>query len=76
MTASSRSSVSPPRRLMVNGPPAQWERLPADDALDCAGRFQWFYHCHAPEESPGAAEHGHFHLFAKRALWEPSAGDA
>jgi hypothetical protein len=59
--------------LMTDRPPEQWERLPADDAVDRAGLFQWFYHCHAPEDRPGAAEHGHFHLFARRALWEPLA---
>ena len=63
------------RGLLANGPPAQWERLPRDDAVDRAGMFQWFYHCHAPEDRPGTAEHGHFHLFAKRALWEPRAGE-
>ena len=61
--------------LLADGPPAQWERLPADDAVDSSDLFQWFYHCHAPEDRPGAAEHGHFHLFAKRALWEPRVGE-
>lgn len=56
-------------RLLAGGPPRQWERLPADDAIDSAGLYQWFYHCHGPEDRPGDAEHGHLHLFARRALW-------
>lgn len=58
-------------RLLVDGPPTQWERLPPDDATDGSGLFQWFYHCHAPEDRAADAEHGHFHLFARRAMWQP-----
>ena len=45
--------------LLADAPPSQWERLPADDAVDVAGRYQWFYHAHAPEDRPAAPEHGH-----------------
>lgn len=55
--------------LLAGAPPVQWERLPADDAVDSAGRYQWFYHSHAPEDRPAGSEHGHIHLFARRALW-------
>ena len=56
--------------LLAGAPPVQWERLPADDAVDSAGRYQWFYHSHAPEDRSADSEHGHIHLFARRALWE------
>lgn len=56
--------------LLADGPPRAWDRLPADDAVDGAGLYQWFYHSHGPEDGRGLAEHGHFHLFARRALWE------
>jgi hypothetical protein len=56
--------------LLAGAPPLQWERLPADDAVDAADRYQWFYHAHAPEDRPAGPEHGHIHLFARRALWE------
>lgn len=59
--------------LLGGAAPAQWERLPVDDAVDRADLFQWFYHCHAPEDRPDSVEHGHFHLFARRAYWEPLA---
>ena len=49
--------------------PRQWQHYPEDDAIDEANGYQWFYHSHAPEDRPGAAEHGHFHLFARRQLW-------
>lgn len=52
------------------GAPVQWERLPADDAVDSAGRYEWFYHSHAPEDGRTGPEHGHFHLFACSALWK------
>ncbi|MBK6672039.1 MAG: hypothetical protein IPG49_00680 [Proteobacteria bacterium] len=43
----------------------QWKHYPADDAFDSGGIYQWFYHSHSLEDRPGAAEHGHFHLFAR-----------
>ena len=49
--------------------PRQWRHYPEEDAVDEAGGYQWFYHSHAPEDRPGAIEHGHFHLFARRPLW-------
>ena len=63
--------------LLTGAPPLPWQRLPADDAVDTAGRYQWFYHSHATEERPAGAEHGHFHLFARRMLWEslPATAD-
>ena len=64
--------------LLAGAPTLQWERLPADDAVDTAGRYQWFYHSHAPEDRPAGPEHGHIHLFARRTLWEslPATPDA
>ena len=62
--------------LLAAGAPAAWERLPAQDAVDRAGRFQWFYHSHGAEDGRGEVEHGHFHLFARRELWEELAQDA
>lgn len=57
-------------QLVAGTPPRQWERLPPDDAIDSAGLYQWFYHCHGPEDRPGNSdEHGHLHLFARRARW-------
>lgn len=42
-----------------------WDHYPQGDVFDPASGAQWFYHCHpAPE---GAAEHGHFHCFARPA---------
>ena len=58
-------------RLLAGTQPTAWERLPADDAIDASGRYRWFYHSHAPEDRPAGSEHGHIHLFAQRALWEP-----
>ncbi len=49
--------------------PRQWRHYPEDDAIDQGSGFQWFYHSHSPEDRPGAAEHGHIHLFARRKLW-------
>jgi hypothetical protein len=49
--------------------PRQWRHYPEDDAIDLGSGFQWFYHAHSPEDRPGAAEHGHIHLFARRKLW-------
>ena len=57
-------------QLVAGRSPRQWERFPADDAIDSAGLYQWFYHCHSPEDRPGDPdEHGHLHLFARRARW-------
>jgi hypothetical protein len=49
--------------------PRQWRHYPDDDAIDPERGYQWFYHSHSPEDRPGAAEHGHIHLFARRKLW-------
>lgn len=49
--------------------PRQWGHYPEDDAIDLSSGFQWFYHSHSPEDRPGASEHGHIHLFARRKLW-------
>lgn len=49
--------------------PRQWRHYPEDDAIDPERGYQWFYHSHSPEDRPGAAEHGHIHLFARRKLW-------
>ncbi len=46
--------------------PSQWEHYPDGDAIDVGNGFQWFYHSHSAEDRPGAAEHGHVHLFVRR----------
>lgn len=56
--------------LLQGQPPKQWAHYPEDDARDPGG-YQWFYHSHDPEDRPGAVEHGHIHLFARRPLWGP-----
>jgi hypothetical protein len=61
------------RALLAGSPLAPWQRLPEDDAIDRSGLFQWFYHSHGAEDERGEAEHGHFHLFARRPLWEQLA---
>ncbi len=55
--------------LLAGRPPTQWQHYPGDDAIDASSGYQWFYHSHSPEDRPGATEHGHFHLFARRPLW-------
>jgi len=55
--------------LLAGDLPKQWQHYPDDDAIDSQSGYQWFYHSHAPEDRPGAVEHGHFHLFARRSLW-------
>lgn len=47
--------------------PVRWRHYPAEDAIDHETGYQYFYHCHAPGERRGGAEHGHFHLFRRRA---------
>lgn len=49
--------------------PRQWQHYPEDDTIDASSGFQWFYHSHSPQDRREAAEHGHFHLFARRPLW-------
>ena len=56
-------------QLLGGDPPRQWRHYPEDDAIDQGSGFQWFYHSHSPEDRPGAFEHGHIHLFARRKLW-------
>lgn len=56
--------------------PRQWRHYPRDDAIDPANGFQWFYHSHSPQDRPGAREHGHIHLFARRKLWARRLGSA
>lgn len=55
--------------LLDGHPPKQWAHYPDDDAIDDGHGYQWFYHSHSPEDRPGATEHGHIHLFARRKLW-------
>lgn len=55
--------------LLSGRAPTQWAHYPEDDAIDHERGYQWFYHSHSPEDRPGAAEHGHIHLFARRKLW-------
>lgn len=45
--------------------PRQWAHYPEDDVIDRASGYQYFYHSHSPEDRENAAEHGHFHLFAR-----------
>lgn len=55
--------------LLGGQPPKQWAHYPDDDAIDHEHGYQWFYHSHSPDDRPGAVEHGHIHLFARRKLW-------
>ncbi|WP_296658497.1 hypothetical protein [Paraburkholderia sp.] len=55
--------------LLRGQSPKQWTHYPEYDAIDADGSYQWFYHSHSPEDRPGAREHGHIHLFARRRLW-------
>jgi len=55
--------------LLTGQLPQQWAHYPADDAIDPLSGYQWFYHSHDPQDRPGAMEHGHVHLFARRPLW-------
>ena len=63
-------------RLLQGNAPRQWEHYPKNDAIDAAHGYQWFYHSHAPEDRPDAMEHGHFHLFARRSLWDSQSSTA
>lgn len=56
-------------RLLNGQPPRQWVHYPENDAFCRSGGYQWFYHSHSPEDRPGAVEHGHIHLFARRSMW-------
>jgi hypothetical protein len=55
--------------LLGGQTPRRWAHYPQNDAIDFESGYQWFYHSHSPEDRPGAAEHGHIHLFARRKLW-------
>lgn len=57
------------RDLLGGQMPRQWSHYPENDAIDHESGFHWFYHSHSPEDRPGAVEHGHIHLFARRKLW-------
>lgn len=46
-----------------------WDHYPPDDAVDSRSGSRWFYHAHPPEER-GDGEHGHFHLFFDRNVFE------
>ena len=63
--------------LLDGRPPVQWAHYPDDDALYAQRRYQWYYHSHSLVDRPGAAEHGHFHLFARtdarRSVIDPAA---
>lgn len=56
-------------RVLAGQAPKQWAHYPEDDAFCRSGGYQWFYHSHSPQDRPGAVEHGHIHLFARRPLW-------
>ena len=56
-------------RLLEGRLPRLWAHYPDDDAIDPVSGYQWFYHSHSPQDRPGAPEHGHIHLFARRPLW-------
>jgi len=55
--------------LLDGRAPGQSRHYPEDDAIDHHSGYQWFYHSHSPDDRPGTAEHGHFHVFARRPLW-------
>lgn len=56
-------------RLLGGQSPRQWTHYPDGDAIDPVSGYQWFYHSHSPGDRPGAVEHGHLHLFARKPLW-------
>lgn len=62
--------------LLNGSAPCQWRHYPEDDAFDQSHGFQWFYHSHSPEDRPGAAEHGHIHLFARKKQWSRQLNSA
>lgn len=46
-----------------------WEHYPRKDVIDISGRWQFYYHAHAPhvpDHVPIHGEHGHLHLFRRR----------
>lgn len=53
--------------LLAGAAPLQWAHYPEDDVIDRDSGYQYFYHSHSPEDRPDAADHGHFHLFARTA---------
>jgi hypothetical protein len=45
----------------------QWDHYPAGDVFDHEHAAQYYYHAHPPTERNIPAEHGHFHLFLRKA---------
>lgn len=57
--------------ILDDSPPRQWAHYPDDDVIDRATGYQFFYHSHSPDDRDSAAEHGHFHLFARQDVHGP-----
>ncbi len=53
----------------------QWTHYPEGDAIDPDSGARWFYHAHPPEER-AEGEHGHFHLFLPRRLFDADSARA
>ena len=57
-------------RVLPDAAPAEiWSHYPPDDAVDPVSGARWFYHAHPPGERDHD-EHGHFHLFLAREIFE------
>jgi hypothetical protein len=63
-------------RVLPGTAPAEiWAHYPTDDAVDPASGSRWFYHAHPPGERD-AGEHGHFHLFFAREIFDRAGASA
>lgn len=58
-------------QLVAGTSPRQWERFPADDAIDSAGLYQWFYHRHSPEDRLGDPDEQAFRALCGEPVRDP-----
>jgi hypothetical protein len=70
------SGTTPLGAATGGGEIAAWRHFPAGDLYDPASHAQYFYHRHpeaaaAATATGGPAEHGHFHLFLRKAGMPP-----
>ncbi|WP_379550204.1 DUF6969 family protein [Qipengyuania sp. DGS5-3] len=57
-------------RLFEDGSTAEtWAHYPPDDVVNGAASSRYFYHAHPPEERD-SDEHGHFHLFLGKHVFD------
>lgn len=71
--AVAQTGVPVMRRVLPEGAVFRiWDHFPDDDAVDAESGSRWFYHAHEPNEG-WHEEHGHFHLFLSRDLFEKRA---